>query len=205
MPLLDYMQARKLLDKYKIKSIGSAYVNSAESAADFAKGKRIVLKLISEKAVHKSRAGLVKLDIDGEKEIAAAYDDLVRRGRMLRPYKILAQKMADPGVEIIIGGNTDAQFGKVLLVGLGGVYVEAFKDVQLRLCPITKADAVDMLSELQSRKIVTYDGKAEDEIVSLLMKVSKLLTENKKVSELDLNPVIVRQDSYEAVDIRILT
>ena len=205
MPLLDYMQARKLLDKYKIKSVDSAYVNSAESAARFAKGKRIVLKLISEKAVHKSRAGLVKLDLDGEKEIAVAYEDLIRRGRTLRPYKILAQKMADSGIEIIIGGNTDAQFGKVLLVGLGGAYVEAFKDVQLRLCPITKADATDMLSELQSRKIVTYDGKAEDEIVSLLMKVSKLLTENKKVSELDLNPVIVRQDSYEAVDIRILT
>ena len=113
--------------------------------------------------------------------------------------------MAEAGVEIIIGGNTDPQFGKVLLVGLGGVYVEAFKDVQLRLCPITRADAIDMLSGLQSRNIVTYDGKAEEEMVSLLMKVSRMLSENKKIAELDLNPVIVRADSYEAVDIRILT
>ncbi len=205
MALLEYMQAKKLLDKYKIRSADSGYVGSVKEAVAFSAGKRIVLKLISVKALHKSKAGLVKLDLEKEDEIASAYDDLMKRGKTLKPYKILAQKMAEPGVEIIIGGNTDKQFGKMLLVGLGGVYVEAFKDVQMRLCPITKADAEDMLAELQSRNVVTYNGKAEDEIVSLLMKVSKLLVESKGVQELDLNPVVVRPNSYEVVDIRILT
>jgi succinyl-CoA synthetase beta subunit len=204
MPLLDYMLAKKLLEKYKIRSVDSKYVESADDAVRFSAGGKIVLKLLSDKALHKTKAGLVKLGLKGEGEIRAAYGDLSRRGKSLMPYKILAQKMAEGGVEIIIGGNTDRQFGKMLLVGLGGIYVETFKDVQLRLCPITKADAEDMLFGLESRKIITYDGKAEEEVVELLLKVSKMFTENKRIVELDLNPVIIRQGSYDAVDIRII-
>lgn len=204
MPLLDYMQAKKLLERYGIRSVESKYVSSAEDAAKFAGEKRVVLKLISDKALHKSKAGLVKLDLDGEKEISSAYNELARKGKRLRPYKILAQKMAESGVEVIIGGNTDKQFGKFLLVGLGGIYVETFKDVQLRLCPITKNDAAKMLAELKSGRIITYNGKTQPSMVSLLLKVSKLLMENKRVSELDLNPVIVREDSYDVVDIRVI-
>jgi succinyl-CoA synthetase beta subunit len=204
MPLLDYMQAKKLLDRYGIKSVESVYVSSAEEAVRFSKGKKIVLKLVSDKALHKSKAGLVKLGLESEKEISTTYNELVRKGKKLRPYKILAQKMAVGGVEIIIGGSTDKQFGKMLLVGLGGIYVETFKDVQLRLCPITRGDALQMLSELQSGKVITYGGKATERVVSLLLKVSKLLVNNKRINELDLNPVIVRADSYDVVDIRML-
>lgn len=204
MPLLDYIQAKKLLDRYGIRSIDSKYVASAEEAASFAGGKKIVLKLISEKALHKSKAGLVKLGLENEKDIGTAYAELLRKGKKLRPYKILAQKMAEPGIEIIMGGKTDKQFGKMLLVGLGGIYVETFKDVQLRLCPITRGIALNMLSELQSERVITYQGKATERIVTMLLKVSKLLTNNKKVIELDLNPIIVRADSYDVVDIRIL-
>ncbi len=204
MPLLDYMQAKKLLNKYGISSVASMYVSSADDAVEFSEGKRIVLKLISNKALHKTKEGLVKLDLLDTKEISKAYEDLAKRGKKYRPYEILAQRMADSGVEIIIGGSTDKQFGKMLLVGLGGIYVETFKDVQLRLCPITKADAENMLSNLKSGKIVTYNGKATNSMVSLLLKVSKLLVENKKVTELDLNPVIVRPNSYDVVDIRLL-
>ncbi|MDE1874146.1 MAG: acetate--CoA ligase family protein [Candidatus Micrarchaeota archaeon] len=204
MALLDYMQAKKLLDRYGIRSADSAYVSSADAAAKFAKGRKIALKLVSDKALHKSKAGLVKLDLENDAAVTKAYDELVGLGKKLKPYKILAQNMAGAGVEIIIGGNTDKQFGKVLLVGLGGIYVETFKDVQMRLCPITKMDAKEMLDGLESRKVVTYDGRSENEVADLLMKVSKLLTENAKIAELDLNPVIVRPGSYDVVDIRIL-
>lgn len=204
MPLLDYMQAKKLLDKYGIRSVESKYVSSAEDAARFSNGKRIVLKLISDKALHKSKAGLVKLGLEDEKGIGTAYNELVRKGKKLRPYKILAQKMAASGVEMIIGGSTDKQFGKMLLVGLGGIYVETFKDVQLRLCPIKRGDALSMISELRAGKIITHGGKATERVVSLLLKVSKLLTSSKNVLELDLNPVIMRAESYDVVDIRMI-
>ncbi len=204
MPLLDYMQAKKLLARYGIGSIDSKYISSADDAVKFANGSKIVMKLISGKAIHKSREGLVKLGLESSEEISAAYNYLAKRGKKLRPFKVLAQKMASDGIEIIIGGNTDKQFGKMLLVGLGGIYVETFHDVQLRLCPITRKDALNMLSELKSGKVITYSGKATERIVALLLNVSRMLATNPKISELDLNPVIVRPDSYDVVDIRIL-
>lgn len=204
MALLEYFEAKKLLDKYGIKSVDSKYVKSADDASKFAKDSRIVLKLISDKALHKSKAGLVKLNLSGNKEISAAYNDLVKKGKQLAPYKIIAQKMAFGGVEIIIGGRTDPQFGKLILLGLGGIYVEVFKDFALRVCPITKADADDMISQLKSKDVITYKGKNVKLLTEILLKVSKMLSENSEISELDLNPILIKEDSYEAVDIRIL-
>lgn len=204
MALLEYFEAKKLLDKYGIKSIESKYVASASDASKFAKGSKIVLKLISTKALHKSKAGLVKLNLSGEKEIGQAYNELLKKGKALTPYKIIAQKMAPNGVEIIIGGRTDPQFGKLILLGLGGIYVEVFKDFALRVCPITKADADDMIEQLKSKDVVTYKGKNTKMLTDVLLKVSKMLSENSDIAELDLNPITIREDSYDAVDIRLL-
>lgn len=204
MPLLDYLQAKKLLDSYGIRSIDSAYAGSADDAVAFSRGKGIVLKLISDKAIHKSKEGLVKLDLRGKGEITAAFNYLVKKGEKLKPYRILAQRMSGGGIEIIMGGSIDKQFGRMLLVGLGGVYVETFKDVELRLCPISKDDAKEMLADLRSGGVITYKGMATEMLASLMTKVSRLLVENPDVTELDLNPVIVREDSYDVVDIRII-
>ncbi len=204
MALLEYFEARKMLDKYHITSIDSKYVSSASDAVKFAKTSKIVLKLISDKALHKSKAGLVKLNLVGDKEIKSAYEELAKKGKALAPYKIIAQKMASGGIEIIIGGRTDPQFGKMILLGLGGIYVEVFKDFALRVCPITKADAEDMIDQLKSKDVVTHKGKSKKILVDILLGVSKMLTENKNISELDLNPIMLREDSYDAVDIRVL-
>ncbi len=200
--LLDYFEGNRLLKRYGISCIDSQYVSSAEEAIAFSKRGPIALKLISSKAIHKTKSGLVKLNLTGS-EIKAAYSELARKGNALKPYKIIAQKMAKPGIEIIVGGKTDPQFGKLILIGLGGIYVEVFKDFALRVCPITKNDTIDMIEQLKSRKIVTFSGKDTDMIAGVLLKVSKLLIENQEISELDLNPLIIRAGSYEAVDIRI--
>ncbi len=204
MALMEYMHAKRLLDRYAIHSIPSKYVFDAEDAVAFAGGKSIAMKLISGKALHKSKAGLVKLNLNSKEDIERAYADLRERGRSIKQYKIIAQKMAEPGVESIIGGNTDAQFGKMLLIGLGGIYVETFGDTQLRLCPITKNDAIDMINNLRSKDILTSGGKSLDMLAGLLMKTSRLLVGNPKIRELDLNPVILRDSSYDVVDIRVL-
>ncbi len=204
MTLMDYMQAKRLLDKYEIRSIESKYIENVEEAISFASGESIAMKLLSDKFLHKSKAGLVKLNLKGDEEIIKAYNELKKKGKNIKQYKIIVQKMASPGVEAIIGGNTDQQFGKIILLGLGGVYVEIFKDVQLRLCPITKRDAIDMINNLLSKDILTSNGKSLDMLVSLLIKVSKLLVENQKIKELDLNPLILRENSYDVVDIRLL-
>ncbi len=202
--LWDYFKAKGLLDRYGIKSIESRYVESKDDAVYFSEGKPIVMKLISERQLHKSKAGLVKLGLDDEKSIAKAYQELTSKGRNTRPYKIIAQKMAGSGVEAIIGGREDPQFGKLVLIGLGGIYVEAFKDFALRVCPIKEQDAMDMLDQLVSRDVVTYKGESRKMLSRLLINVSKLLNENQEIKELDLNPVILRKDGYDIVDIRVL-
>ncbi|MEM0094576.1 MAG: acetate--CoA ligase family protein [Candidatus Micrarchaeaceae archaeon] len=203
MALLDYFEAKRILDKYGIRSVESAYVGSAEEAERFAAGAPIVLKLISDKALHKSKSGLVRLNLADKKSIDEAFSDLLEKGRELKPYKIIAQKMAAEGVEIIVGSKIDSQFGKAILLGLGGIYVETFKDFSIRICPITKRDALSMIDQLKSKNIITYNGLATDMLATLLLSMSKLVTEN-EISEIDLNPVIIRKDSYDAVDIRML-
>ena len=203
MPLLDYMHACKLLEKYDIGVVDSRYVKSAKEAIDFSAGKKIVLKVISQNAIHKSRSGLVALDLCTAEEIKNAYGILVKKAKQFAPFDILAQRMADKGIEIIIGGNTDKQFGKLIMIGLGGIYVETFKDVATRLCPISRYDAGSMLLQLKSHKVIAPNSASERMIVGLLLKVSKLFMET-DIGELDLNPVIVHGNSYEAVDVRMI-
>lgn len=201
--LFDYGKAQRLLAKYGIKSVESGYVSSADAAIKFAGGKAIVLKVLTNKALHKTKSGLIMLDLKTDKEIKEAFSALSRKAAKFKPYKVLAQKMVKNGMEIIIGGNTDVQFGKMILLGLGGIYVETFKDFALRVCPITRYDAQSMLEQLKSRKIIAPDEKASKMLEALLLKVSRMFVES-RMKELDLNPIILHDGTYDAVDLRIL-
>ncbi len=197
------MKAHALLKQYNIRNVESKYVQSAKEAVSFSNGEPIVLKVLSQKALHKSKNRLVELNVSGAKEIANSYNQLSRRAKLFRPYKILAQKMVKNGIEIIIGGSIDPQFGKMILLGLGGIYVESFKDFALRICPITEYDAESMLNQLKSKPIIAPNEKSADQIKSLLLKVSQMFIEN-EITELDLNPVILHDDTYDAVDLRLI-
>lgn len=201
--LMDYAEAHKMLQKYGIKSVESRYVTTAKEAVSFSRGKPIVLKAISQKALHKSRSGLVALNLSSDKEITINFNQLARKARKFKPYKILAQQMIKHGTEIIIGGKTDLQFGKMMLIGLGGIYVETFKDFALRLCPITRYDAESMLRQLRSGAIIAPDKRTASKITELLLKTSRMFMEN-EVTELDLNPVLIHDGTYDAVDLRII-
>ncbi|MCL5430191.1 MAG: acetate--CoA ligase family protein [Candidatus Marsarchaeota archaeon] len=203
MQLMDYIAARGLLKKYGIKSIDSSYVRSADEAVTFSKGKPIVLKALSDKALHKSRNKLVELNLSKDSEIRQSFNALSKRAAKFKPYKILAQHMSAPGIEIIIGSKVDPQFGPMVMIGLGGIYVETFKDVALRVCPITKYDAQSMINQLKSKRVIAPDPKSVKLLEELLVKVSRMVTQN-KISELDLNPIILHSSTYDAVDLRIL-
>jgi succinyl-CoA synthetase beta subunit len=203
MTLLDYMEAYGIMQKYGIRSIESSYVKSADDAVNFAKSKSIVLKVISQNAMHKSKSGLVVLDLNSPEKIRKAYAELEKKAQEFAPFKILAQVMAKKGIEIIIGGNTDPQFGKLILIGLGGIYVETFKDAASRVCPISSYDAKEMLLQLKSHNVIAPTPEAEKRVVDLLLKASRMFSET-KISELDLNPIIINDDGYEAVDIRMI-
>jgi succinyl-CoA synthetase beta subunit len=203
MELIEYEKAQLLLKKYRIKNVESKYIKTSKQAIEFSKGNPIVLKVISDKALHKSKNKLVALNLITPKEIESNYKMLESNARKFKPYKILAQRMVKGGIEIIMGGKTDQQFGKMILIGLGGIYVETFKDFALRLCPITKYDAESMLMQLKSRKILAPDDKSSKMLVDLLMNVSNMFLNN-NISELDLNPIILHDGTYDAVDLRLI-
>jgi succinyl-CoA synthetase beta subunit len=204
MQLLDYMQAQKLLGKYGIRSVESRYVTGADDAVEFASSDAIVLKVISDRQLHKASHGLVALNLNSDEKVRKAYKALEAKARELRPYKVLAQRMVGSRIEIIIGGKTDSQFGKMLLLGLGGIYVETFKDFAIRLCPIGKKEARSMLSQLKSGRVIAPDDKSAGMIASLLEKTSKLFMDN-EIDQLDLNPIMLHDGTYDAVDLRLLS
>ena len=201
--LWDYDKARNLVRRYGIRSVESSYVKNGDDAARFANGGPIVLKVLSEKALHKSRSGLIRLNLYTKDDITAAYSDLEKKAQQLRPYKVMAQKMVRGGTEIIIGGNTDQQFGKMILIGLGGIYVETFKDFALRVCPITDFDAQSMLNQMRSKAVIAPSEEAESMIKSLLISAAKMFAEN-EITEFDLNPLILHDGTYDAVDLRVM-
>ncbi len=201
--LMEYLSAEKLLSKYGIKGTSSSYVDSPEAAVKFAANSPIVLKGITDKAIHKTKSGLIETNLTSPDEIGKGFARISKAASRFKPYRILAQHMVKGGTEIIIGGNVDQQFGKMILLGLGGIYVETFKDVALRPCPIEKKDAGSMIDQLKSGHIMAPDQKSRDMLTELLIKVSKMFNDN-EISELDLNPIILHDGTYDAVDIRIL-
>jgi succinyl-CoA synthetase beta subunit len=203
MALVEYFEAERLLKKHGIRSVESKYVKSADDATKFSAGGRIVLKAVSGKALHKSKSGLVIAGLSNANEIASAFKTLEKKAAPYKPYKILAQKMVKGGVEIIIGGNEDPQFGKMILLGLGGIYVEAFRDFALRVCPINLDEAITMVRQLRSKKIIA-PGPAEEKMVAELVLKAARMYQNSNVKELDLNPLILHDGTYDAVDIRMI-
>jgi acetyl-CoA synthetase (ADP-forming) len=164
--------------------------------------------VLSGEILHKSDKGCVKLNIKDEESLRKAYSEIISNAGGAEVDGVLVQKMAKPGLELIVGGRRDEQFGPVLLFGLGGIFVEVFKDFSLRVCPIEKDDAMEMIREMKAYPLLTgvRGTKPVDigAVADLLLKASKLLYENEQVKEIDINPVIAYENGYCAVDVRVL-
>lgn len=172
----------------------------------------VALKIVSKDILHKSDVGGVKLGIAGAAEIEAQSASLrAHIGKTVPSADIagvLVAPMAAKGVEVIIGVTNDPQFGRVLMFGLGGVFVEVLKDVVFRTLPIDRRDAGLMLDEIRGRALLDgVRGSApvdREKLVSLLVDVSRVALAHPEISEIDLNPVIVNADGYTIVDARML-
>ena len=121
---------------------------------------------------------------------------------------VLVQKMLSGGREVILGGKRDPSFGPVVMFGLGGVYVEVLEDVALRLAPLTREDAEEMVAEVRGSRLlqgVRGEPPADTEaIVEALLALSKLLVECPEVAEVDINPLLVFERGAAAVDARVV-
>ncbi|MGQ0795269.1 MAG: 3-hydroxypropionate--CoA ligase [Nitrosopumilaceae archaeon] len=206
--------SKSVLKKYGVKVPGYALVNSTKEATKAAKrlGYPLVMKVVSPQILHKTDVGGVKVGLQNEKEVKKAFNDMYKRlskkkGVQLKG--ILLEKMVPQGVELIVGLQNDPQFGPVIMVGLGGVLTEIFKDVAFRMLPITIADAKSMLDELKGAKILQgYRGtKPIDQsmLAKALVQISKLGVDNAAYFDsIDFNPIVVYPKSYYVVDAKII-
>ena len=174
----------------------------------------LVAKLISPDASHKSDVGGVRLGLADAAAASVAVRglEIMAKERNLRLDGVLVEEMAPAGVELVIGGVIDPRFGPVLMLGLGGVFVEIFGDTAFRVCPIERRDAAEMIDELRAAPLLrgARGRKPVDErrVVEALLAVggeSGLLVELEgELAELDINPLIVSADAAIACDARIV-
>ena len=163
-------------------------------------GYPVALKVESPDILHKTDAGLVALGLGGVADLRQAYDTLLANARAKHPGSrvsgVLVQEMVSGGTEVIVGVSRDPHFGPVLLLGMGGVLVELYRDVALRVCPITREDAREMIAEVRGARVLEgYRGIPAGDVEALtdaLMNVSTMAVHLRdSIRELDVNPLTV--------------
>lgn len=205
--------ALEVFKAYGIPVLDSRIVSSPEAAADAAgeMGLPVVMKIESPDVIHKTDVGGVVVDLRDAEQVRAEYEAMVNRVRNARPEAdirgVLIQPFVRGGRETIIGGTTDPTFGPLLMFGLGGVYVEALKDVVFRVHPLTDLDARQMVQSIRGYRVLQgargEPPADEDTLIEVVQRVSQLLGENPDIAELDINPFLVREHGGVALDARI--
>jgi acetyltransferase len=198
-------EAENILKKYGFPVVPGELATSPHQAASIAKmvGFPVVMKVMSDDIVHKSEFKGVVLNVNSGKEVSVAYTNMVEQVLQIKPEAkikgIQISKMIQSGEEVILGLKRDPSFGPVVMFGLGGVYVEVFKDVSFRVAPIDEKIAGSMIKEIKSYKILNgFRGKVPRDIAAIrecLMRLSQLAIECPQIKELDINPLIVLEET----------
>jgi acyl-CoA synthetase (NDP forming) len=212
--LLTEVESKKLLEEAGLPIMETEMAKAKEEALSVARklGFPVVLKVVSPEIVHKSDSGGVKLGLSNENEVASAYDEIMAVVKKKNPEAtvlgVSVQKMAQPGVEVIVGMSKDAQFGPVLMFGLGGIFVEVLRDVSFRIVPITRRDARQMIEEIRGFPLLQgYRGQEPADIRALedvLLKLSDFVEKNPEIKEIDMNPIFAYSNGALAVDARVI-
>jgi len=212
--MLDAAETKKLLEEAGIPFVETRLARAKKEAASLSReiGFPVVLKIVSPDVVHKSDAGGVKAGLANTAQVLKAYTGIISNVKRKLPGAriegIAVQKMARPGVEVIIGMSEDAQFGPFIMFGLGGIWVEVLKDITFRVIPVTAWDAAEMVREIKGFDILRgYRGQEPIDVPfleKLIIKVSDFIEKNPQVKELDINPLVAYGKGAVAVDARII-
>lgn len=209
--MLNELEAKSLLSEHGIPVNKGYMVENASEASDRAVelGFPVVLKVLSEKITHKSDLGLVMLGLRSCGEVREAFDRILSKARSIDPEaSVVVETMADQGIEVIVGAKRDPQFGPTILFGLGGIFVEVFKDVSIRVAPVDKKTALNMIREIKGYALLEgVRGRKPADLESLagiVVKISNLMMAREDVMELDINPIMAYENGALAVDARVL-
>jgi acetate---CoA ligase (ADP-forming) len=210
---LDRNAVLDILDAYGIPTLRATVARTADEAVAAAArvGLPVVLKIDSPDIVHKTDVGGVALDLRTEDDVRAACEAMLARVRTRRPDArvdgVLVERFVRGGRETIIGVSQDPSFGPVIMFGLGGIYVEALKDVAFRVQPVSDIDAREMVREIRGIRLLEgMRGEAPADIAAIeetIQRVSQLVGEHPEIIEMDINPFLVLEKGGIVVDARI--
>lgn len=199
---LSESESKQLIAAWGVPVTHEVRVHAADAAVAAAQrlGYPVAMKVDSPDIVHKTEAGVVRLNVRDAAQVRGAYAEIMARAAAYAPQAriagVLVQEMVTDGVEVIVGVSYDAQLGPTLLYGSGGIMVEVYNDVALRRCPITRSEALAMLSEVKGARLLRgFRGRPAADVEALaqtLVQISHLAVElDGQLAELDINPLLV--------------
>ena len=208
-------EGQEVLRAYGLPLPQSALAKTEQEAVKIAKkiGYPVVLKIASPQIIHKSDAGGVKVNIQNDKDVHSAFKEIIKNAKKYSKNAViqgvLVVEMVKGGKEMIIGSKQEPGFGPVLMLGMGGIYVEILKDVTFRLAPVTDKEAEDMIASIKTKKLLEgVRGEKPSDLAKLsecIQRLSQLVTDFTEIKELDMNPVLVMEKGKgcKILDVRI--
>ena len=211
--MMPYKQMSKVFTEFDLKLLGIMVHEKTDLAAAVKKlgAGPYIIKAMSADVVHKTDMGAVKLNLKDSKELETAWDEITTSVMTKDPKAViegmLVQTMS-AGKEVIVGMKRDSTFGPTILFGLGGIFTEALKDTSLRVAPISKETALQMIHEIKGIGMLTgLRGEKTcdlEALAEIIVKISKLAVDHPEIKEIDLNPVMMGPESAEIVDARAM-
>ncbi len=214
-PNLLEEEGLEILRAYGFPLPQSSLAKNENEAVKIAKkiGYPVVMKIASPQIIHKSDAGGVKVNLTNDNDLKAAFKEIIKNAKKYNKKAeikgVLIVEMVKGGKEMIIGSKLEPGFGSVIMLGMGGIYVEVLKDVTFRLAPVTDREANDMISSIKTKKLLEgVRGEKPSDINKLsecIQRLSQLVTDFKEIKELDMNPVLVMEKGKgcKILDVRI--
>jgi len=208
-------EGQEILRAYGFPLPASKLAKSKKEAVAASKkiGYPVVLKIASPQIIHKSDAGGVKVNLQNAKDVENAFDTIIKNAKKYNKKAdikgVLVVEMVKGGKEMIIGSKLEPGFGPVVMLGMGGIYVEVLKDVTFKLAPMTNIEADDMISSIKTKKILEgVRGEKPSDIKKLsecIQRLSQLVSDFNEIKELDMNPVLVMEKNKgcKVLDVRI--
>lgn len=201
MKILAEHESKNLLSKYGINVPKFKIIENEEDLNKLNMRYPVVLKISSPKILHKTDVGGIIFNINNKRRLLNEYKKLKEK---FPKEKIMVEEMMNKGIEIIIGVIDDDVFGKCIMVGMGGIFTEAYKDVSFRMLPIKKEDAIEMIRELKAYRILKERLKLNERILQdLLLKIADIAMQI-NIKQLDLNPVFLYEKSAVVIDAKII-
>jgi acetyl coenzyme A synthetase (ADP forming)-like protein len=211
---LSAPEAKRVCDAYGIEVPQEGLATSADEAVSLAEeiGYPVVLKIVSPDILHKTEAKGVLVGLGSSDEVSSGYEQIVENAQAYKSDAditgVQVQQMLSEGQEVLIGAVTDPSFGPVMTFGIGGVLVEVLRDVTFRLAPTSAEDAAAMVDGIRAAEVLkgVRGGAGVDRgaLAAMIQAVSRLVTDFEEITEVDLNPVLAREDGATAVDARFV-